>query len=150
MSITRVPSLLEQSIKSNTGGTNPSVRTNLEVYSKLEVDGQISAIDLSPYALTSTIASISGALNSDINLVEVDIANLESDVQDISGNLATLTANLSGDIYDLDLSLTSSIATLFNNTSTSAISGSYAIPAQAAGFITVSISGSPYKIAYFN
>lgn len=131
MPITRVPSLLEQSIKSNAGGTNPEVRNQLEVYSTNEVDNLINAIDLTPYATNSTVASISGSLNSDINA-------LETTVVEVSGNLTI-------DINNLDISLTQSIVDYVTiDGTTPAVS---ATPA-AWGKIEV-ISGGPYWIALY-
>jgi len=131
MSVTRQKSLLELSTQSNAGGTNPSVRTNLEVYSKVEVDGQISAIDLSAYTLLSTTSSISGDLNSEINL-------LETTVQDISGALTT-------DIENLDISLTQAVFTHISVDGTSpTVTGS----AYAWGRIDA-ISGGPLYVQLF-
>jgi hypothetical protein len=131
MSVTRIPSLLEQAIKSNAGNTNVPVRQQLEVYSISEVDSAISAIDLSAYTPLSTTSSISGALNSEINL-------LETTVQDISGNLSI-------DIENLDVSLTQAIFTHISVDGTSpTVTGS----AYAWGKIEA-ISGGPMWIQLF-
>jgi hypothetical protein len=131
MSVTRVPSLLEQAIKSNAGGTNAQVRQQLEVYSISQVDAAISAVDLSAYTPLSTTASISGALNSEINL-------LETTVQDISGNLSI-------DIENLDVSLTQAI---FTHISVDGTSPSVTGAAYAWGKIEA-ISGGPLYVQLF-
>ena len=64
--INRVPSLLEQAIKSKSGGTNTEVRSQLEVYSQAQTDSKI-AIGLTPYATDMEVATISGGLNQRIN-----------------------------------------------------------------------------------
>ena len=127
----RIPSLLEQAIKSNAGGTNAQVRQQLEVYSISQVDAAISAVDLSAYTLLSTTSSISGDLNSEINL-------LETTVQDISGNLSI-------DIENLDVSLTQAIFTHISVDGTSpTVTGS----AYAWGRIDA-ISGGPLYVQLF-
>lgn len=94
----KVRSLLEQAIQSAAGGTNSQVRSYLELYSTSEVDAAISAIDLSPYATNATVASISGDLAADIATNAADLVLLQTDV-----------ANISGDLVDVDLSLTAAI-----------------------------------------
>jgi hypothetical protein len=105
MSAVRQKSLLELSIGSAAGGTNPEVRQRLEIYSSIEVNNLIGAIDLSPYALNSTVVAVSGSLSSDVVV-------LEAQVIEISGNVSLLSSEvvgISGDVYDLDVSLTSAV-----------------------------------------
>lgn len=138
MSVTRVPQFPESVIRR--GAAN--ARGDLDVYSTTQVDVAISAatagIDLSAYTLLSTTASISGALNSDINLVEMDVNNLETTVQDISGALTI-------DIENLDLSLTEAVFNHIEPDGTSpSVSGSF----YAWGRIDA-ISGGPLYVQLF-
>lgn len=114
--------------------TPAAARSDLQVYSISEVNGQISAIDLSPYALTSTVASISGGLDTRLDSAEATIVTLN-----------TTTANISGDVIDLDLSLTTAI---FDHISPDGTSPSVTGSMNAWGKITA-ISGGPFYIQLF-
>lgn len=88
MSITRVPSLLEQATRSNTGGTNPAVLTQLGVYSKAEVSSN----------LASYVRDISGALTTDIENLDLSLTNkIDNDCilsDAISGAGTTITGHI--------------------------------------------------------
>lgn len=115
--------------------TPAAARGDLQVYSISEVDGQISAIDLSPYATTSTVANISGGLDTRLDTAEADIVALETLTQDISGNLTI-------DINNLDLSLTQKISE--DCVQSEGISGA---GTTLNGHLIITINGVTYKLA---
>ena len=108
--------------------TPANARNDLEVYSKVEVDGQISTIDLTPYATDTEVASISGSLDTRIDALEVS-------VQDIS-------AALNIDINNVDLSLTQKISE--ECMLSEGISGA---ATTVSGHIIVTVNGVEYKLA---
>lgn len=130
----RNKSLLEQAIQSNVGGTNPQVRTQLDVYSKAEVDASIGSIDLSGYATNANVASVSGSL-------EIDIATNAADISALS----TTVDSISGDLSDLDLSLTAKIQS--DCMQSAAVTGS---ETTVVGSLTITIDGVEYKLARVN
>jgi hypothetical protein len=105
-----------------------AARNDLDVYSRSETLLAIPEVDLSAYTPLSTTASISGDLNSDINL-------LETTVHDISGALTT-------DIENLDLSFTQKISE--ECMLSDGISGA---GTTISGHIIVTLNGINYKIA---
>ena len=117
---TRQRQLIELATQSNAGGTNPQVRTELEIYSSTEVDSLIAGLDLTPYATTALVADISG--------------NLSTSIADISGSLSL-------DIDNLDVSLTDKIAT--DCVQSAGVSGA---ATTIARHLEVTINGVPYKI----
>lgn len=83
-----------------------------------------------------------------------DISGAESAIVVISGALTTLTANTSADIYNLDVSLSNQIATLFDITGSASVATSannvWVIPVSAAGYIQVTFSDNTTgKIPFF-
>ena len=131
MAVTRIKQFPE--LISIRGKVN--ARNDLDVYSKAEVNASISAINLTPYTLLTTTASISGSLNSSIQ-------SLNTTTQTISGNLTT-------DIDNLDLSMTQLFATTFDTSGSSAVAGSATLPANPAGFISVVSNGVTVKIPFY-
>lgn len=131
MAVTRVPQFPEQVIRRG----QANARNDLNVYSKQEVDAEINALDLTPYALTSTVASISGGLDTRLDVAEADIVALETLTQNISGNLSI-------DINNLDISLTQKITE--DCVQSDAISGA---GTTLNGHIIVTINGVQYKFA---
>lgn len=115
--------------------TPAAARSDLQVYSISQVDAQIAGLDLSPYALTSTVASISGGLDTRLDVAEADIVALETLTQDISGNLSI-------DINNLDLSLTQKISE--DCVQSAGVSGA---GTTLNGHIIVTINGVTYKFA---
>lgn len=144
MSTTRVPSLLEQSLKSAAGGTNPAVRTALDVYSKAESNALTPVVDLSGYTLLTTTASISGGLDTRLDAVEANLDVVEAN----QANYATITlvgsitGALATDIENLDVSLTEKIAT--DCMQSTGISGS---GTGVYGYLNITINGVPFKLA---
>ena len=114
-------------------------RSDLEVYSIAQTDAAISVatagIDLSLYTLLSTTESISGGLDSRLDVAEADIVALETLTQDISGNLSI-------DISNLDLAFTQKISE--DCMQSEGISGS---STTVNGYLNITINGVSYKIA---
>ena len=75
--------------------TAQAARQDLQVYSISEVNSQIGAIDLTPYATNASVAAISGGLDNRLDVVEA--------------NTIAISANLTTDINNLDLSLSQAI-----------------------------------------
>lgn len=131
MSVTRVPQFPESVIRRG----QANARNDLDVYSKAEVDAEIAGVDLSLYTPLSTTASISGGLDTRLDVVEADIVALESLTQDISGNLTI-------DINNVDLALTEKIDT--DCVQSAGISGA---GTTLNGHLIITINGVTYKLA---
>ena len=137
MSITRSKTIVELIAQR----TPTATRSDLDVYSKSEVDAEIAGVDLSLYTQLSTTASISGGLDLRIDVLEIDSTNIQSDLESIS----TEVIAISGDVIDLDISLTEAIFTHVTvDGTTPSVSGSM----NAWGKITA-ISGGPFYIQLF-
>lgn len=106
------------------------------------IAAQMAYISGQVYSVDMEAAAISGSLI----LTNANVAALNSGLSGLTSSVVSI----SGDVKDLDLSLTVSIDTLFNTTSSSATSGSVTIPDTAQGFITINVGGIPFKIPYFN
>lgn len=117
MSVTRIPSLVEQSNKSNIGGTAAQVRTNLGCASSADVSAaliplsatvvslsatslthtaQIAALsgatpDLSGYATTTLVSDVSGNLTIDITNLDTQLSLLQADAITVSATAAAPT-----------------------------------------------------------
>jgi hypothetical protein len=133
--------------------TPVNARADLQVYSITQTDLAIAGVNLSAYTPLTTTQSISGSFNTRIGTLEsqtVAMSGVNTTQTNLINSLSSEVAGISGDIYDLDLSLTTLIDTLFNTTSTSVSAGSYTVPTSAVGFITVNVNGSPFKLAYYN
>jgi hypothetical protein len=144
MSATRIPSLIELSVKSKAGGTNPSVRDELEIYSSTEVDNLLGSIDLSAYALNTTVNNVTGSLS----VTNVRVAEISGNVIDLTSDLNILSVEvvgISSDVYDLDLSLTSSI---YNYITIDGTAPATTATKYAWGRIN-SISGAPLYLQLF-
>lgn len=103
-------------------------RGDLQVYSSTQVDNLISALDLSPYALNSTVSNISASLDTRIDTLET--------------NTALISSNLTTDINNVDLSLTAKIAQdCVQSAGVTGASGS------VIGYLTITINGVEYKLA---
>jgi hypothetical protein len=142
MSITVIPSLLEQSTKSNASGTNPQVRTQLDVYSTSQVNAAISAglamVDLSAYTTLAASSTISGSLDT-------KITDLSGSTASSISSLNNQITSISGDIQTIDLSLTEAI---FTHISPDGTSPSVTATPYAWGKIQT-ISGGPFWISLF-
>ena len=103
MSITRSKTIVELIAQRTPAAT----RSDLDVYSKSEVDAEIAGVDLSLYTPLSTTASISGGLDLRIDVLENDSTDMQSSLEDLS----TEVIAISGDVIDLDISLTEAIFT---------------------------------------
>jgi hypothetical protein len=150
MSVTRVPSLLEQSYITMQGGLAPAVRTNLGCASSQDVSAalvpmssQITSISAVNTTQTAQIAALSGAdvtLRADIAAVSAGLATAgipRSEVADISAGLAT-------DIYNVDAQLTLLQAdSIIISGATTAATGS------ATWFNVVISGGNIYKIGLY-
>ena len=101
--------------------TAQAARSDLDVYSISEVNSQIGAIDLTPYATNASVAAISGSLQA---------------------NTIAISASLTTDINNLDLSLTEKI-------SVDCIQSPGTTGASAAiiGYLNITINGINYKLA---
>ena len=115
--------------------TPADARNDLDVYSRSETLAAIPEVDLSAYTPLTTTASISGGLDSRLDVVEADIVSLETITQDISGNLSI-------DIDNLDLAFTDKIAT--DCVQSEGISGS---STTVNGYLNITINGVAYKVA---
>ena len=155
----RQRSLKELSVQSLAGGTNPDVRTNLEVDSSSEVDTKISNIpapDLSLYTLETRTDTLEGEIDSNTTGVSDNAADIIINDGLISDNTDAIVANgvlisdNEADIVNLDLSLTAAIATQFNNDSATATAGGATLPATPEGFVVININGVDKKIPYYN
>lgn len=156
----RNKSLYELSIQSAAAGTNDAVKAALEITEAPDLTSDVASISASQLVANANIISISGVNStqtadiisiSGVNSIQTtQIATISGGLTTLSGDMVTLSGNTEIDIYNLDLSQTVALYTLFNNTSTTATSGSYSLPAGPAGFITISISGSSFKLPYYN
>lgn len=136
MSITVVPSLLEQSVKTKNAGLSPQVLSNLGGTS-ISDTASISGTMLTH---TSQIASIS-ATN---NVQAIQIASISAGLATAGiprAEVANVSANIIQDINNLDLSLTALIDQ--QTIQTNRITGS---GTTIVGYLTVSISGATYKL----
>jgi hypothetical protein len=152
-SVNRIPSLLEQSVRSNAAG--PTV-TNA-ILNNLGAASNSSLISVSGNVLniSSQITQLSGnSISQTIQIAELSGNSISqaSQIANISGGLATagvprsevtaVSAGLYTDIQNLDLSLTEKIAV--DCIQSDRITGA---STTVVGYITVNISGAEYKLA---
>jgi hypothetical protein len=111
--------------------TQENARSDLDVYSKAESNALAPIVDLSAYTLLSTTASISGGLDSRLDVAEADIVSLES-----------TTANISADVYNFDVALSNKIQE--DCMQSAGISGS---GGSVTGYLNITINEVAYKVA---
>ena len=105
--------------------TPEEARSDLEVYSKGEVDNAIGNIDLST--------------------IETDISDLQGDVSDLSGAIDNIDFTpLETDIENLDIAFTKIISEEVLRADTPVVTGS---DTTIEGYIEVNINGETYKLA---
>lgn len=141
MSVTRVPQFPESVIRRG----QANARNDLDVYSRGEVDAEIGSIDLSPYATNSTVASISGGLDTRIDALEGTVITLDANTDALAVDVQSISAALTTDIENLDLSLTQKIAV--DCLTSEAVSGS---ASTVTGYLKIYLNGVEYKLGIVN
>ena len=136
--ISRTKQLIELCGVSAQAGTNVQVRQLLELQSAEESNAIITATFVPIQATVDSVEGRQDAVEARQDAVEMLVATMSGDV-----------ADLTTDFYNLDLSVNDQLDTFFDTTTTTAISGAYALPAGAEGFITIVVNGVNKKIAYF-
>jgi outer membrane murein-binding lipoprotein Lpp len=134
MSITRVPTLLEQSIKTNAAGLADEVRTQLGCASSADVNDAL-------VPLQASVASISG----DVYTLETQVAAISGDLSALESEVVAISGALTIDIENLDISLTEAI---FDHIEVDGTTPSVSASVNAWGKITA-ISGGPFWIALY-